>query len=197
MSIYDESDKNDYFENSDVPERPKEPKKAKLTPDDPRYWDEPEDDFEHLKPSPRSRNQILIWTAVTAVVIGLLWAGYIRYFKAYISDATQYGYVEQIYKHGNVFNSYEGVLLPYKSLMDTVRPYEGDFVFSTTSSELAAQLKKMQFSNTPVKVTYKVYHTSTPWRGTSKIIVTAVDSVGHSDILPPDRQPEISKNNNQ
>lgn len=189
MSLFDETDKNDFFENSEVPEKPKEPKREKLTPDDPRYWDEPESEFEHLRPSPRSRVFIWVWTAAAALLIGIIWGIYARYFHAYVRDASQYGYVEQIAEHGDVFNTYEGVILPYKSLMDSTKTYEGDFLFSTTDADVAAKLKKMQFANNPVRVTYKVYHTAVPWRGKSEIIVTGVDSVGHNDICPPDRNP--------
>lgn len=193
MGLYDESNKNDYFENSDAPEKVKEPKKPKLNPEDPLYWEEPEGDFDHLIPSKGSRMRLWIWVAAAAVVIGILWGCYIRYFRAYMTDATQYGYIEQIAPQGNVVNTYEGVLLPYKNLMDSTRVYDGDFIFSTTDADVAAELKKMQFANRPVRVTYKVYHTSVPWRGNSKIIVTAVDSVSEKDILPPDRQPETVK----
>ena len=181
-------EKNDYFESSaEEPEKPKEPKKPRLTPDDPRYWDEPESEYEHLRPSPRSRVRLWFWLILTALVIGVAWGVYLRYFHAYISEATQYGYVEQLERHGNVLSTYEGVLLPYKSLMDTTRTYEGDMAFSTRSPEVAARLKKMQFANNPVRITYEVYHTTVPWRGKSRIVVTAVDSVGERDILPPDR----------
>ena len=179
-----ENERNDYFENSEEPERHEEPKRPKLSPEDPRYWDEPEDDFEHLRPSPRSKIKIWFWLIVTALIIGVAWGVYIRYFHAYISDATQYGYVEQLMRHGDLVSTYEGVLLPYKNLMDTTRVYEGDFEFSTRNDEVAALLKKMQFANRPVRVTYSVYHTRVPWRGNSKITVTAVDSVREEDILP-------------
>lgn len=187
MSLFDESDKNDFFENADVPEKKLQPKKEKLSPDDPRYWEEPEDEFEHLKPKGDGRKWIWIWAAATAVVIGVLWAGYLRYFHAYIQDATQSGYVEQIAQHGDVFKTYEGVLIPYKNIMDTTRSYEGDFEFSTSDADIAARLKKLQFANKPVRLTYKVYHTTMPWRGTTPIVVTAVDSVDENNLLPPER----------
>ena len=189
MSLYDESDKNDFFENSDIPEKVETPKKPKLTPDNPDYWDEPEDAFEHLKPTPRSRAKFWFWLIVTAVIVGVIWGCYLRYFHAYVREATQYGYVEEIAPQGNVISTYEGILLPYKNLMDSTRVYEGDFVFSTRNAKVAAELKRMQYANRPVRVTYEVYHTRAPWRGNSKIIVTAVDSVNERDILPPDRNP--------
>lgn len=196
MIRYDEdkeNEKNDFFEDSEVPEKPVEPKKPVLTPDDPRYWEEPEDEFEHLRPS-RDSWKLWAWVAAVAVVVGLLWAGYIRMFHPYVREAVQYGYVEQVAPQGDVISTYEGILLPYKNLMDTMRAYEGDFVFSTSDPVLAARLKEMQFANLPVRVTYDVYHTTMPWRGDSKHIITAVDSVDERNILPPDRQPETLRN---
>ena len=49
-----------------------------------------------------------------------------------MTEACETGYVDRIEKSGQLLKSYEGVLLPYKNLMDTLRPYEGDFRFSTT-----------------------------------------------------------------
>jgi hypothetical protein len=194
MSIYDDNDeKNDFFENSEVPEKKVEPKKPVYTPDDPRYWEEPEDEFEHLRPTGRTNWKLWLWVAGVAILAGLLWAGYLRVFSPYMEQAAQYGYVEQIEKRGDIIQTYEGVLLPYKNLMDSTRVYEGDFIFSTNDPAVAARLKEMQFANLPVRVIYSVYHTAMPWRGDRKIIITRVDSVNERDILPPDRQPEYLK----
>lgn len=195
MSIYDENEKNDYFENSEVPEKKKEPVKPKYTPDDPRYWEEPEDEFEHLKPSGRVNWKLWCWVFGVAILFGLLWVGYLRVFNPYVQEATQYGYIENIEKRGELFHTYEGVLLPYKNLMDTTRVYESDFKFSTSNPSLAAKLKEMQYSNQPVRVNFSVYHTAMPWRGDTRIIITAVDSVDPRNILPPDRQPAIHLDN--
>ena len=95
MSIYDENEKVDYFEDTDVPEeKPKPEKKPRLKPDDPRYWEEPEDDFEHLRPSGRSHWKFWCVLAAVAIVVGIVWGGYVMTFSAYVVDATQYGYVE-------------------------------------------------------------------------------------------------------
>lgn len=192
---YDDNEKNDFFEDSsEEPEKKPEPRKPVLQPDDPRYWEEPEDEFEHLKPTPGSHWRMWVWLGVTVISLWLIWFVYSRLFNAYVEDATQYGYVEHMEKRGEVFKTFEGVLLPYKNLMDTARVYEGDIIFSTTDPKVAARLKEMQFSNRPVRITYKQYHTAMPWRGDAKTIVTAVDSVNEMNILPPDRRPEYLKN---
>ncbi len=194
MSIYDENEKDDYFENSEIPEKKEEPKKPVYSPDDPRYWEEPENEFEHLRPSGRTNWKLWLCLAGIVILVVLLWASYVQVFRPYVEQATQYGYVEQIDKRGDIIRTYEGVLLPYKNLMDTTRVYEGDFRFSTNDPEIAARLKEMQFANRPVRVIYSVYHTVMPWRGDRKIIITRVDTVNERDILPPDRQPEYLRN---
>lgn len=189
-----EDDNNDYFDGPDIPdtpERKEEPpvKKPSYRPDDPRYWEEPESEFEHLRPDPE--NRIWWWIAGAGIVIGLLIAAYIRWFQPYSESAVQYGYVESVEYRGTFFKTYEGVILPYKNIMDTTRVYEGDFVFSTSSPEAAITLRKMQYANRPVRVVYKTYRSVMPWRGDARHIIVAADSVDPSKILPPDRQPKF------
>ena len=187
---FQEDNKNDYFDGPDIPEVPKEPKRPALTPDDPRYWEQPEDEFEHLKPGSRRKRLLIFWSVLSLTCLVVVWVVYIWLFVPRVHTATQYGYVDAVSKEGSIFQTYEGRILPYKSLMDTIRPYEGDFIFSTTDTESAVRLKRMQFKNMPVRVEYSVYRTALPWRGQSRYIVTRVDSVRERDILPPDRQPE-------
>lgn len=196
---FDEDSRNDYFDGPDIEEKPIPPKEPELRPDDPRYWEEPEDEFEHItgRAGRAGRNwRLWLWVAAAGVMVGILWAFYIYIFSPKIVAAPQYGYVEHIEKHqGMVFDTYEGVLLPYKSLMDTVRPYEGDFRFSVRNPSVAATLKRMQFANRPIRIIYDVYRSHMPWRGECEYIVTRVDTVREQDILPPDRQPSYLKSN--
>lgn len=187
----EENPKEDYFttEHVDRPREEKKPKEPALTPDDPRYWEQPESEWEHLRPRPN--NRIWWWIAAAGIVVGLLIGAYIRYFTPYVDQATQYGYVESIQRRGTLFQTYEGILLPYKELMDTTRVYKHDFIFSTADGALAVKLKKMEYANLPVRVQYKKYRTTMPWRGESKIVITAVDSVDPSKILPPEYNPDF------
>lgn len=185
-------EKEDFFEKSpeDIPKREKPPKKPRYPSDDPRYYEE-ESRWEHLKPVPYRRGPIL-WiigaaVATICVIVGL----YVYIFTPRVQQAVQYGYVDNVRKEGTVFHTFEGVLLPYKSLMDTVRPYEGDFVFTAKDDTVAAALLRRQRTGTPVRVEYKEYRFAFPWRGNSRVIVTGVDSVDPRVILPPDRRPEF------
>lgn len=183
----EEQEKNDYFESSEEPEKkPEEPKKPTYTPDDPAYWEE-ESEWEHLKP--RRKSRLWVWLLCVIVAAALAVACWLRYFSPYVEDATQFGYVENIEKRGTIFKTYEGVLIPYKELMDTTRIYSRDFIFTAQNDSLAAKLKRAQFAGCPVRVGYRQYHATLPWRGASKIVVTSVDTVNASQILPPEFRP--------
>lgn len=104
-------------------------------------------------------------------------------------DAIQFGYVENIERRGTVFKTFEGVLIPYKELMDTTRIYSRDFIFTAVDEKVATRLKRAQISAEPVRVGYRKYHATLPWRGASKIVVTSVDSVNPDKILPPEFAP--------
>lgn len=193
MNFYEDNSKNDYFDGPDLPDKPVEEKKPKgpvYHTDDPEYWDQPESEWEHLKP--RRRNwRFWVLCGVSAVVIGMLAALYLRYFSPYVSEATMFGYVENIENRGIVFHTFEGVLLPYKELKDTTRVYRRDFKFSLTNEDMATKLRRMQYSNRPVRVEYKIYKGWLPWRGDEDVIITRVDSVDPRTILPPEFQPEV------
>lgn len=193
MNYNEDDNEKDYFEDDIVPEepkKPKEPKKPALKPEDPRYWDEPEPEFEHLRPERPTR--IWLWVALCGVIVGILYAGWFYVAAPYSTNAVTYGYIEAIEEHGAVFKTYEGVLLPYKNLMDTTRVYEGDFVFSSRNDTAAVFLRKMQFRNRPVRLEYRKYRTAVPWRGETRYLVVKADTVDPSLILPPDRQPVLN-----
>ena len=186
-----EDDSKDYFDGPDLPEQKKEPKPPVYTPDDPRYWEQDESEFEHLRPG--RRYMLWVWVAAAGVALGLNLTVYFRWFSPYVEGATQYGYVESLERRGTIFDTYEGVLLPYKDLMDTTRSYGGDFVFTCADGDVAVKLRRMQYANLPVRVVYRRYHATLPWRGDSRIIVERVDSVDPSRILPPEFTPETMR----
>lgn len=186
-----EDDSKDYFDGPDLPDQKKEPKAPVYTPDDPRYWEQDESEFEHLRPG--RRYMLWVWVAAAGVALGLILTVYFRWFSPYVEGATQYGYVESLERRGTIFDTYEGVLLPYKDLMDTTRSYGGDFVFTCADGDVAVKLRRMQYANLPVRVVYRRYHATLPWRGDSRIIVERVDSVDPSRILPPEFTPETMR----
>ncbi|MCH5225671.1 MAG: hypothetical protein J1D77_06700 [Muribaculaceae bacterium] len=182
-------DDKDVFDN-DKPDDSslQEEKKPKYKPEDPEYWEQEESEWEHLKP--RTRLPLWIWIFCGLIVVGLVVGCWIRFFSPYVEDASQFGYVEQMEKRGMIFKTYEGTLIPYKELMDTTRIYNRDFVFSVADKQTYATLRKALNSAKPVRVAYKKYYATVPWRGASKIVVTSADTVNPEEILPPEFAPK-------
>lgn len=185
---YDED--KDVFDNErEEEELPKQKEvKPHYKPDDPAYWEQEESEWDHLRH--RSRIPFWLWIICALVVVGLVIGCWIRFFSPYVEDATQYGYVENIEKRGMIFKTYEGTLIPYKELMDTTRLYNRDFVFSVADAQTAATLKQAMYKAKPIRVGYKKYYATVPWRGASKIIVTSADTVNPNQILPPEFAPK-------
>lgn len=182
------NDKNDYFDEEIKEQpKPKKEKKPKYKPEDVEYWEGEESEWDHLKP--RIRFPFWGWIAVIAVVLGLMIALWIRFFSPYVEDATQYGYIDNIERRGSIIKTYEGILIPYKELMDTTRIYNRDFVFSVENDSTAKFIKQALHDAKPVRVTYKKYHATVPWRGASKIVVTEADTISPDKILPPEFAP--------
>lgn len=186
---YEDDSKEDFFDGPAIPEVKKEPKGPVYTPDDPRYWEQPESEFEHLKPS--NRWKLWGWVAGAGILLGIVLTIYFRWFSPYVEEATQYGYVENIERRGTVFNTYEGTILPYRELMDTTRSYTRDFIFSCPDPKVAVRLRQLQYANLPARVVYKRYHGALPWRGDSKIIIVRADTADPAKILPPEFAPKF------
>lgn len=176
----EEREDNDFFETPPPPRR-EVPKEPELKPDDPGYWDNEESQWSHLD---TVRRRTWRWAVLAVVVVAGCLAVWLRYLSPCVDSAVQFGYVDHIERRGTVFKTYEGVLIPYKELMDTTRLYQRDFVFTAADEKVATKLLAMQIGAKPVRVSYRRYHATLPWRGASKTVITAVDSVDPSDILP-------------
>ncbi|MBD5307002.1 MAG: hypothetical protein HDS14_05180 [Bacteroides sp.] len=181
-----DNDDNDFFDGPDIPEEPVKPKAPEPTPDTPDYWEE-ESEWEHLRPIRRWRSRLFIILTIVAAIIMVF--GYIWFFNPYVKEATQFGYIEELEYRGTIFKTYEGVMLPYKELHDTTRIYTRDFIFTVEKADVAARMKRFQIAGRPVRVEYKRYHSILPWRGESKVVVVAADSVDPATILPPEFAP--------
>lgn len=182
-----DDDKEELFDGFE-PEEPKAPKQPRYSPDDPRYWDNPESEWEHLRPAGR-RRKVTVWASLVLGLIVVVWLLIYWFCGPYVQDAVQYGYVDHVEERGNVFKTYEGNLIPYKSMHDTTRVFEGDFVFST-SGNIGKALRTFQNSGKPLRVEYRTYRYAMPWRGDSRTVIIRVDTVSPDSILPlPNRLP--------
>lgn len=178
----------DYFNEEDEDEEDESPaphpKTPRLDPEDPDYWVGEESEIPDIMPRPRKVWRW--WLAGIIVMIGLLVWSWLWMFQPYVEEAVQYGYVENIQREGTAMKTFEGVMIPYKEIHDTTRVYREDFRFSVASDSTAARLKGMMLGCIPVRVEYKKYHMSLPWRGNETVVVVRADTANPNLILPPE-----------
>lgn len=184
-----EYERDDFFDAPPPEEKPKEPKAPTFRPDQREYWEQEESEWEHLQPT-RRHWRLYAWLAAAAAVVAILIAVYVHWFVPSTREAIAYGYIEQISYNGVAFKTFEGTLLPYREMMDTTRVYREDFRFSVDDEEIAKFLKRQEKKGHPVRLTYEVYKGIVPWRGATKVMVTAAEAADPMRILPPEFRPE-------
>lgn len=108
------------------------------------------------------------------VILGV--AVYIRYFVPYAIESRTTGYVTRVEKRGIIFKTFEGEMISQSQLTDTARIYSRDFYFSIPDDSLARVIQSYEGTGKPVTLTCKRYFGTLPWRGSAKVIATAVDN---------------------
>lgn len=180
----EQEEENDFFTSDAAPKEPKTPKAPKLDPEDPDYWVADESELESILRKPKKKWKW--WLAAILTILVLIAAAWIWYFRPYADNAVKYGYIKNMERRGSLIKTFEGSMIPYKELGD---PHPLDFHelrFSVASDSLAAKMKRMMLDCVPVRVEYELYHTSLPWKGDERMIITKADTADVNKILPPD-----------
>ncbi len=123
---------------------------------------------------------------LAVVVVGLLVFGYIRYYVPFSDSGVKAGILNNVKHKGIIFKTYEGELIQSGFRPGTQGLQSNEFQFSIESKELYDKL--MSLSGQNVKLHYKEYYGTLPWRGYTKFIVDSVISV---DPVQPIQQNEI------
>jgi hypothetical protein len=179
MLFDDKEEKPDYFDGEDLPETEKE-KRQKYSREDPRYWETPESEWEHLRPLLKLRLWAIIGGIIVAIIV--LTSLYSYLFRPFAEGCVQYGYVEKLQRRGSHIKTIEGRMIPYKHITDTTEVYTDDFYFTVTSEDMAKTIDHLMSEDKPMKISYRTYQVALPWRGESTHLVVAVDSVDESHL---------------
>lgn len=132
-------------------------------------------DTETVKPAPRHNRRVrkfMLWFFLIVFVV-LAATVTIRYFVPYVTESQVTGYVTLVEKRGIVFHTFEGEMVSESQLADTQRVYSRDVYFSIPDDSLARRLQQYQGSGTPVRLTFKRYYGTLPWRGASNNILVS------------------------
>lgn len=184
----DSEEGDDFYDSESEPEpEPKKEKKAPvLDPENPDYWIEDEPEIPSIIPKGNSRWKW--WVAIVAVFLALIVGTWIWMFNPHVDGAVRYGYILHMERRGSVVKTFEGVMVPYREIDDVSPLHFEKLRFSVASDTTAAKMKGMMLKGVPVRIEYKVYHTSLPWRGDEKTVVVKADTADVNKILPPDFQ---------
>ena len=123
---------------------------------------------------------VKIFTWVTSLVVVLGLAGYIFFKFCFVyAEGVNEGDINYFQKEGYIFKTYEGKMIQTGlKTANSVRSTQGttiqsnEFKFSVVNENVAKQLE--EGTNTGVKLHWKRYLGTLPWRGNSQFIVDSV-----------------------
>ena len=118
--------------------------------------------------------KVLTWTSVIVV---LALAGFIFFKFCFVySEGVNEGDINYFQKEGFVFKTYEGKMIQtgLKSSKNQGAIQSNEFKFSVVDERVARKIE--DGSNTGVKLHWKRYLGTLPWRGNSQFIVDSIYS---------------------
>ena len=116
--------------------------------------------------------KVAIWTSLAAV---LVLAGFIFFKFCFVySEGVNEGDINYFQKEGFIFKTYEGKMIQtgLKNTKVQGSIQSNEFKFSVVSESVANRLN--EGTNTNVKLHWKRYLGTLPWRGNSQFIVDSV-----------------------
>lgn len=131
-----------------------------------------------------------VFTSLSVLaVVGLAVFIFIKFFFVY-SEGINEGDINYFQKEGFLFKTYEGKMIQtgYNSKNSSATIQSNEFKFSVDEERIARQIEES--SNRQIKLHWKRYLGTLPWRGNSEYVVDSIVSVASSaqtieDVLPP------------
>ena len=120
--------------------------------------------------------KVITWTSLIAV---LALAGFIFFKFCFVySEGVNEGDINYFQKEGFLFKTYEGKMIQtgLKSSKNQGAIQSNEFKFSVEDERIARKIE--EGSNTGVKLHWKRYLGTLPWRGNSQFIVDSIYSSG-------------------
>ncbi len=127
--------------------------------------------------------KVVTWISAIAV---LALAGFIFFKFCFVySEGVNEGDINYFQKEGFVFKTYEGKMIQtgLKSSKNQGAIQSNEFKFSVEDERVARKIE--EGSNTGVKLHWKRYLGTLPWRGNSQFIVDSIYSSGASKVVTP------------
>lgn len=115
-----------------------------------------------------------VWTTILSVLLlGLAVFVYFKFFFVY-SEGTNEGDINYFQREGFVFKTYEGKMIQtgYNSHNTSATIQSNEFKFSVEDKRIAEQIDSN--SSRQIKLHWKRYLGTLPWRGNSQFVVDSI-----------------------
>ena len=118
----------------------------------------------------------IVTTIVSLLLLVLAGFVYFRFFFVY-SEGTNEGDINYFQREGFIFKTYEGKMIQtgYNSHNTSATIQSNEFKFSVEDEHIAKQIDNN--SSRQVKLHWKRYLGTLPWRGNSQFVVDSIISV--------------------
>ena len=118
----------------------------------------------------------ILTTIASVLLIGLAIFVYVKFFFVY-SEGTNEGDINYFQREGFIFKTYEGKMIQtgYNSHNTSATIQSNEFKFSVVDENVAQQIDNN--SSRQIKLHWKRYLGTLPWRGKSQFVVDSIISV--------------------
>ena len=129
-------------------------------------------------------------TILSVLLLGLAIFVYVKFFFVY-SEGTNEGDINYFQREGFVFKTYEGKMIQtgYNSHNTSATIQSNEFKFSVVDERIAEQIDSN--SSRQIKLHWKRYLGTLPWRGNSQFVVDSIISVKKPTVVEDDNLLDI------
>ena len=132
----------------------------------------------------------VLTTILSVLLLGLAIFVYVKFFFVY-SEGTNEGDINYFQREGFVFKTYEGKMIQtgYNSHNTSATIQSNEFKFSVVDERIAEQIDSN--SSGQIKLHWKRYLGTLPWRGNSQFVVDSIISVKKPTVVEDDNLLDI------
>lgn len=132
----------------------------------------------------------IISSIVSVLLLALVIFVYFKFFFVY-SEGTNEGDINYLQREGFLFKTYEGKMIQtgYNSHNTSSTIQSNEFKFSVVDERVAQQIDNN--STRQIKLHWKRYLGTLPWRGNSQFVVDSIISVSNAMPVAPAAEEEL------
>lgn len=124
----------------------------------------------------------IVTSVASILVLGLAIFVFFKFFFVY-SEGTNEGDINYFQREGFIFKTYEGKMIQtgYNSHNTSATIQSNEFKFSVVDDRIAEQIDSN--SSRQIKLHWKRYLGTLPWRGNSQYVVDSIISVKNAPVV--------------